>query len=122
MASATGEHVREDAPRGGVPPFAERFLGDLGDLRLFALRVFSWSLRGPVRGTFVPVLFSVGVLSIPVVAVTGMFIGMVLALQSYEQFAAVGLATRLGQIINISLVRELGPVLAATMLAGRVGS
>jgi phospholipid/cholesterol/gamma-HCH transport system permease protein len=50
-----------------------------------------------------------------------MFIGMVLAEQAYAQFASLGLATRLGSIINISVVRELGPVLAATMLAGRVG-
>jgi phospholipid/cholesterol/gamma-HCH transport system permease protein len=100
----------------------ERPLAALGDLSLFGFRVLAWSSRWPYRGTLVPAFFSVGVLSIPVVGVTGMFIGMVLAVQSYEQFAAIGLATRLGQIINISLVRELGPVLAATMLAGRVGS
>ena len=56
------------------------------------------------------------------VAITGTFIGMVLAVQAYHQFAMMGLATRLGSVINISIVRELGPVLAATMLAGRVGS
>src|SRR5207244_8080573 len=60
--------------------------------------------------------------SVPVIALTGMFIGMVLAVQAYNQFASLGLSTRLGSIINISVVRELGPVLAATMLAGRVGS
>jgi phospholipid/cholesterol/gamma-HCH transport system permease protein len=47
---------------------------------------------------------------------------MVLAVQSYSQFAGLGLETRLGGVINISLVTELGPVLAGTMLAGRVGS
>jgi phospholipid/cholesterol/gamma-HCH transport system permease protein len=57
-----------------------------------------------------------------VVALTGTFIGMVLAVQSYAQFKQMGLETRLGAVINMSLVRELGPVLAATMLAGRVGS
>jgi len=46
----------------------------------------------------------------------------VLAVQSYWQFRQLGLETRLGAVINMSLVRELGPVLAATMLAGRVGS
>src|SRR5207253_6004042 len=58
----------------------------------------------------------------PVVAITGMFIGMVMAVQMFNQFNKIGLATRLGSMINISVVRELGPVLAATMLAGRVGS
>jgi phospholipid/cholesterol/gamma-HCH transport system permease protein len=57
-----------------------------------------------------------------VVALTGTFIGMVLAVQSYFQFRQIGLESRLGAVINMSLVRELGPVLAATMLAGRVGS
>jgi phospholipid/cholesterol/gamma-HCH transport system permease protein len=56
------------------------------------------------------------------VGLTGTFIGMVLAVQSYSQFRVMGLETRLGAVINMSLVRELGPVLAATMLAGRVGS
>jgi phospholipid/cholesterol/gamma-HCH transport system permease protein len=70
----------------------------------------------------VPNLYSIGVSSVPVVAITGTFIGMVLAVQAHSQFEMMGLATRLGSVINISLVKELGPVLAATMLAGRVGS
>jgi phospholipid/cholesterol/gamma-HCH transport system permease protein len=47
---------------------------------------------------------------------------MVLAVQSYVQFHNMGMDTHLGMIINMTVVRELGPVLAATMLAGRVGS
>jgi phospholipid/cholesterol/gamma-HCH transport system permease protein len=74
------------------------------------------------RGTYASIFYAIGYESIPVVAVTGLFIGMVLAVQSYSQFNQLGLATRLGSIINISIIRELGPVLAATMLAGRVGS
>jgi phospholipid/cholesterol/gamma-HCH transport system permease protein len=68
-----------------------------------------------------PIFYSIGVLSIPVVAVNGMFIGMVLAVQSFSQFNQFGMATRLGAMINVSVVRELGPLLAAVMLAGRVG-
>jgi phospholipid/cholesterol/gamma-HCH transport system permease protein len=67
-------------------------------------------------------MYQIGVLSLPVVALTGTFIGMVLAVQSYTQFRAFGLETQLGGVINKSMFRELGPVLAATMLAGRVGS
>jgi phospholipid/cholesterol/gamma-HCH transport system permease protein len=92
-----------------------------GDLSVFAGRALGWTAWRPVRGTLLPVFYGVGVKSVPVVAVTGAFIGMVLAVQSYNQFNQIGLATRLGYIINVSLVRELGPVLAATMLAGRVG-
>jgi len=57
-----------------------------------------------------------------VVMLTGCFIGMVLAVQTYPSFRLVGLESRIGAVINMSLVRELGPVLAATMLAGRIGS
>ena len=95
----------------------------LGDLADFSCRTIGWSFRRrPCRGTFLSTLVSVGIGSVPVVAVTGLFIGMVLAVQSYNQYFQIGMATRLGSIINISVVRELGPVLAATMLAGRVGS
>jgi phospholipid/cholesterol/gamma-HCH transport system permease protein len=95
----------------------------LGSFGQFALRTFSWLItRLPRRETLVPNFYQIGVMSLPVVALTGTFIGMVLAVQSYSQFRAFHLETRLGAIINMSLVRELGPVLAATMLAGRVGS
>jgi phospholipid/cholesterol/gamma-HCH transport system permease protein len=110
------------SPVSALFALIEKPLAAVGDMSLFAVQVLALSFRRPYRGTMVAACYTVGVLSIPVVCVTGMFIGMVLAVQSYEQFAAIGLATRLGQIINISLVRELGPVLAATMLAGRVGS
>lgn len=94
----------------------------IGDLGLFAWRMCLWMFtRMPIRGTLLTNFYQVGVLSLPVVALTGTFIGMVLAVQSYYQFRLLGLESRLGVVINQSLVRELGPVLAATMLAGRVG-
>jgi phospholipid/cholesterol/gamma-HCH transport system permease protein len=94
-----------------------------GDLTLFSLKVGRWLFaRLPQRGTLLPNFYQVGVLSLPVIALTGTFIGMVLAVQSYFTFRDLGLETRLGAVINMTLVRELGPVLAATMLAGRVGS
>lgn len=94
----------------------------IGDLAYFTWQMLGWMFtRLPRRGTLMTNFYQVGVLSLPVVALTGTFIGMVLAVQSYYQFQAIGLASRLGVVINTSLVRELGPVLAATMLAGRVG-
>jgi phospholipid/cholesterol/gamma-HCH transport system permease protein len=95
----------------------------LGDFVLFTGRTLNWLLtRWPPPRTLLPSFYTIGVASVPVVAITGMFIGMVLAVQTYGTFHSIGLGTRLGGLINISLVRELGPVLAATMLAGRVGS
>ncbi|MFM7843421.1 MAG: MlaE family ABC transporter permease, partial [Planctomycetota bacterium] len=90
---------------------------------LFCWQTLRWLCTRLPRGeTLWPNFYQVGVLSLPVVALTGTFIGMVLAVQSYFQFRQLGLETRLGALINMSLLRELGPVLAATMLAGRVGS
>ena len=98
-------------------------LDGLGSLAVFSSRMFLWMVvRLPRRETIIPSFYQIGVLSMPVVAMTGTFIGMVLAVQAYGQFRTLHMATRLGAVINISLVRELGPVLAATMLAGRVGS
>ncbi len=95
----------------------------VGDVAIFSGRTMGWLVRGlPGRGTLLPSFYAIGVSSVWVVALTGTFIGMVLAVQAHYQFNAMGMASRLGSVINISLVKELGPVLAATMLAGRVGS
>ncbi len=95
----------------------------LGDVALFSVRTFRWMVgRMPRKDILMPNFYQIGVLSLPVVSLTGTFIGMVLAVQSYTQFRSMRLESRLGAVINESLVRELGPVLAATMLAGRVGS
>src|SRR5579872_5247439 len=82
----------------------ERAVVDLGDLSLFVFRILRWTFRPPGRGTLLPVFYAIGVRSIPVVAVNGMFIGMVLAVQSYHQFNQFGMATHLGAMINVSVV------------------
>ena len=96
-----------------------------GDFCRFCGRTFSWSVtdigRGRTMRLLLAQMFEVGTRSLPVVMITGAFVGMVLAAQSVLQFKAVGLEARLGAIVNLSVVRELGPVLAAVMLAGRVG-
>ena len=95
----------------------------LGSITLFSLSIFRWLFtRLPRRETLLPNFYQIGVLSLPVVALTGTFIGMVLVVQSYVQFRMLHMESRLGAVISMTLVRELGPVLAATMLAGRVGS
>ena len=103
--------------------FAMNRVAGIGDVTMFSLKTVGWIFaRRQRRDVLLPNFYQIGVMSLPVVALTGLFIGMVLAVQSYAQFKALGLQTRLGSVINLSLVRELGPVLAATMLAGRVGS
>jgi phospholipid/cholesterol/gamma-HCH transport system permease protein len=77
------------------------------------------------KPTMYPLIFNqmlaIGVRSVPVVMITGAFVGMVLAIQAYDQLAGLGIEEHLGVLINLSVVKELGPVLAAVMLAGRVG-
>src|SRR5437773_511109 len=120
---------RTDPPRGHPAPLAgpgflvRSAVEALGDWAAFALRSLAWAFRrrmGP--GTFLPVCYAVGVRSVFVVAVTGTFIGMVLAVQAYNGYRPLGLESWIASMIHTSVVKELGPVLAATMLAGRVGS
>lgn len=107
----------------GIWTFIVDALQGLGDWSAFAGRTVAWLFsRRPHPRTFLPVCFSIGYQSVFVILLTGFFIGMVLAIQSYWQFQKLGFQTWTGSIINVSVVRELGPVLAATMLAGRVGS
>ena len=82
----------------------------------------AWSIVRP--GTY-PLIWAqmhiIGVRSVPVIMITGAFVGMTLAIQAYDQLAGMGLEEHLGVLINVSVVKELGPVLAAVMLAGRIG-
>jgi len=66
-------------------------------------------------------LYQVGTRSTPVLALTGVFIGAILAVELYDQFNLLGQAHRIGGVVNISMLKQIGPVLAAVMLAGRVG-
>lgn len=114
--------TRSKAPAG--PGFVlSNALVALGDWASFSGRAIGWAVRRrPGPGTLLPICYAIGVRSVMVVALTGAFIGMVLAVQAYGAFRPMNLQTWMGSFINTSVVRELGPVLAATMLAGRVGS
>lgn len=87
-----------------------------------AARWLAIDLLRPRRWKLIlPQMYEVGTRSIPVVMLTGAFIGMVLAVELFEQFKLFGMENRLGGVVSISIVKHLGPVLAAIMLAGRVG-
>jgi phospholipid/cholesterol/gamma-HCH transport system permease protein len=96
----------------------------LGDYTRFFGQIIYWILRGPgkfARQQLMIQAYEIGTLSMPVVAVTGAFIGMVLAIEMYPEFRAFAMEARIGGVINISVVKQIGPVLTAVMLAGRVG-
>ena len=77
-------------------------------------------------GAFTPLLikqiYAVGVLSLIIITVSGLFIGMVLGLQGYNILIRYGSEQSVGQLVALSLVRELGPVVTALLFAGRAGS
>jgi phospholipid/cholesterol/gamma-HCH transport system permease protein len=100
-------------------------LTSFGDFCVFAGQTLMRTPPALVRRRdlqrLLPQSFVIGASSVPVILITGTFVGMVLAIQAIEQFKSVGLASRMGVIVSLSVVRELGPVLAGVMLAGRVG-
>ena len=73
-------------------------------------------------GLIVAQLYSVGVLSLLIILVSGFFVGMVLALQGYNTLADFGAEESLGVAVALTMVRELGPVVTALLFAGRAGS
>ncbi|MGM0569677.1 lipid asymmetry maintenance ABC transporter permease subunit MlaE [Marinobacter sp.] len=90
--------------------------------------VFLWgSLAGVPRPSvggrlLVQQIYRIGVLSLAIVIVSGLFIGMVLALQGYTILSDFGSESAIGQMIALTLLRELGPVVTALLFAGRAGS
>jgi phospholipid/cholesterol/gamma-HCH transport system permease protein len=102
-----------------------RGIDGFGVFWVFAGRTLGWTVRGAFTRQnwrlLMPQLYDVGYRSLPVILTTGAFVGMVLAVQAIEQFRAVGMEERMGAVVNLSVIRELGPVLAGIMLAGRIG-
>ena len=99
------------------------FLATVGRLTLFTGRSVSHCFRPP----FYPrILFrqmiEIGYYSLPVVGLTAVFAGMVLALQSYTGFSRFSAEGAIANVVVLSITRELGPVLAGLMVAGRVGA
>jgi phospholipid/cholesterol/gamma-HCH transport system permease protein len=99
-------------------------LAAFGDFCIFCARTFRWLLTWFTWRnikSLLPLMYEVGVRSVPVIAVTGAFIGMVMAIETHTQFKALGQEVRIGSVIALSVVKQIGPVLAAVMLAGRIG-
>jgi len=77
---------------------------------------------GNSAGLLVKQIYNVGVLSLVIIVVSGAFIGMVLSLQGYTILRGFASEQSVGQLVALSLLRELGPVVAALLFAGRAGS
>lgn len=94
-----------------------------GAVALFALQAIALLLRPPFHWRlFLRHFVEIAYFSLPVVALTAIFTGMVLALQSYTGFARFNAEGAVANVVVLSITRELGPVLAGLMVAGRIGA
>ena len=99
------------------------FLATTGRLGVFAAASLSHGVRPPFYPRIiVRQMVEIGYFSLPVVGLTALFAGMVLALQSYTGFARFSAEGAIANVVVLSITRELGPVLAGLMVAGRIGA
>lgn len=118
------------APAASLPTVFQRarkrfedalfYAGGIADLGRETIRE---TIRGPIESQILIAQFEqVGVRSLSIVAITSLFIGMVLALQTAYSLEQFGVKLFIGKVVSLSLVRELAPVLMSLMVGGRVGA
>jgi phospholipid/cholesterol/gamma-HCH transport system permease protein len=99
------------------------FLGASGRLAIFTLTAISHCFRRPFYiGLIGRQMIDIGYYSLPVVGLTAIFTGMVLALQTHTGFSRFGAESAMATVVVLSVTRELGPVIASLMVAGRIGA
>src|SRR5579862_857764 len=99
------------------------FLSASGRLAIFTLTAISHCFRAPFYFRLVGrQMRDIGYYSLPVVGLTAIFTGMVLALQTHTGFSRFGAESAMATVVVLSMTRELGPVIAALMVAGRIGA
>ncbi|MBM3852685.1 MAG: ABC transporter permease [Verrucomicrobia bacterium] len=100
-----------------------RILEGIGSTVLLGVRAASYAPTLPRQfGRFIEQCYLIGYTTMPIVAILSFFIGAVLALQSGTAAANIGPKQFIGLLVGMTMARELGPVMAAVLLAGRVGS
>lgn len=100
-----------------------KFTISFGELTLFILKSVYHAVTPPfyIKNFFKQVM-DIGFYSLPVVGLTTIFAGMVIALQTYSGFSSIGAERAVANVVLISVTRELAPVLSALMVAGRIGA
>ena len=99
------------------------FLQSTGAFAFFTIRSISHCVRPPFyMSQFIRQFIDIGYYCLPVVGLTALFSGMVLALQSYSGFSRFSAEGAIATVVVLSMTRELGPVMAGLMVAGRIGA
>jgi len=107
----------------GLPRRAERLLFGLGDGVGLLLRAVYWSKSAPRNlDKILTHMLEFGNATLPIASLAALFIGGVLALQTGSRLAQFGLEGSIGGLVGLSMLKELGPVMTALLVAGRVGS
>jgi phospholipid/cholesterol/gamma-HCH transport system permease protein len=110
-------------PLGAIGRLFMAFLTAVGRIAMFAGVAVSHCLRPPWYPALIGrQMLDIGYFSLPVVGLTALFTGMVLALQSYTGFARFSAEGAVATVVVLSMTRELGPVIAGLMVAGRIGA
>jgi phospholipid/cholesterol/gamma-HCH transport system permease protein len=99
------------------------FTSEAGRVLLLGFRTLTQLFVPPYEPrNIIKQMFDIGVTSVPVVIVTGLFTGMVLALQTFTGFKRFGAESLVGSVVALSLTREMGPVLTGLIVTGRAGA
>jgi phospholipid/cholesterol/gamma-HCH transport system permease protein len=108
--------------KGGAFPL-EAYFTEMGRFFQILGRTFAWTFRPPYDGKeLVRQMVRIGVDSLPVVLLTALFTGMVMALQTFSTLKRFNAEGFVGSLVAISMVRELAPVISSLLIAGRCGS
>lgn len=101
----------------------KNFLAETGELSYFAGRFFKEAVKPPYEfGEFIRQSYYIGYNSLPLVGITGFIMGLVLTLQTRPTLEELGAVAWMPNMVGISIIREIGPVLTALICAGKIGS
>ena len=117
------EVILEESPEIVPDSVFKKFFLEVASLTIFTLRFFKEVIKPPYEfNELMKQSFLIGYKSLPLIAITGFIIGLVLTIQSRPTLAKFGSESLLPAMVAISIIREIGPVITALIFAGKVGS
>lgn len=123
FSSITKKQKQNKVETGLPESMFEKFFVEVYSITTFGFRFFKEVLKPPYEiNEFMKQSFLIGYKSLPLIAITGFIIGLVLTIQSRPTLAKFGAESWLPAMVAVSLIREIGPVVTALIFAGKVGS
>ncbi len=117
------EIIMEESPEIVSDSVFKKFFLEVSSLTIFTLRFFKEVIKPPYEfNELVKQSFMIGYKSLPLIAITGFIIGLVLTIQSRPTLAKFGSESLLPAMVAVSIIREIGPVITSLIFAGKVGS